>query len=201
MKLFYAPNSPFVRKVLVLLAEAKQEGMVELVPATGTPLDPGSIPLAQNPLGKIPCLERDDGASLYDSRVITRYLDDRFDAGLYPAVPRLWETLVLEATADGIADAAVAMMYEMRVRDTEKRSDPWIEGQWAKIARALDALEARWMSHLAGPLDMGQVALGCALGYVDFRHGERGWREGRSALGAWADTFANRPAMAKTAPN
>ena len=155
--------------------------------------------LARHPLGKIPALERDDGPALYDSRVICRFLDDRAAANLYPA-QRLWEVLTLEATADGIMDAAVLMVYESRVRPEENRFAPWVDGQWAKIGRALDALDQRWLSHLNGPLDMGQIAVGVALGYLDFRHADRGWRSGRPGLAAWAAVFAERPSMVATRP-
>jgi glutathione S-transferase len=200
MRLYHSPASPYVRKIEVLLAEAGKSDAVDRVGAGGTPVDPGNQPLAHNPLGKIPTLERPDGPSLYDSRVITRFLDDHFKAGLYPPAPRIWDTLVLEATADGIMDAAILMVYESRVRPEDKRFDPWVEGQWAKIDRALDALEARWMSHLHGPLDMGQIAVGCALGYLDLRHGARDWRAGRPALAAWQAGFAARDSMTATAP-
>jgi len=200
MRLFYSPTSPYARKIVVLLAEAGQSAAVEWVLASGTPIDSGTAPLAQNPLGKIPVLEREGGAALYDSRVITRYLDDHFAAGFYPQGPRLWESLTLEATADGILDAAILMVYETRVRPEDKRFEPWIEGQWAKIDRALDALESRWISHLQGPLDMGQIAIGCALGYVDFRHGARDWRKGRPLLAAWEAAFAARDSMKASVP-
>ena len=200
MKLYHAPLSPFVRKVMVLLHEAKATDRVTLVSAVGHPLDPGTMPVDRNPLGKIPALERPDGPTLYDSRVITRYLDDLLDARLYPAAPHLWDTLTIEATGDGIAEAAVLMRYEAHVRPEPTRSSDWIEGQWQKIARALTALEERWMSHLNGPLDMGQIAVGCALGYLDLRHGERNWRADHPALAAWSAGFAARPAMLATAP-
>jgi glutathione S-transferase len=200
MKLYHAPASPFVRKVMVLLHEAKALDRVTLVPVSGHPLDPGTLPVDRNPLGKIPALERDDGPTLYDSRVITRYLDETLKAGLYPASPRLWDTLVIEATADGIADAAVLMRYEMHVRPEPSRSTAWADAQWQKANRALAALEARWTSHLAGPLDMGQIALGCALGYLDFRHHERDWRAEHPALAAWFATFNARPSMQATVP-
>lgn len=200
MKLYHSPTSPYVRKVMVLLAETGQQDDVTLVPAAGTPVDAGSLPLAQNPLGKIPALERPEGPALYDSPVICRYLDDRAGGRLYPAAPRLWDTLVLEATADGIVDAAILMVYEWRVRPETARFEPWVEGQWAKVARSLDAIEGRWMSHLAGPLDMGQVAVGCALGYLDFRHGDRNWRGACPALAAWYEGFAARPSMQATVP-
>lgn len=200
MRLFHALASPFVRKVVVLLKETGQEDAVTLVPVAGNAVDPGTMPVAQNPLGKIPTLEREDGTALYDSRVICRYLDDRGGGRLYPAAPRLWETLTLEATADGMMDAAVLMRYEVVTRDADKRSAAWLEGQWAKIVRTLDVLEARWMSHLAGPLDMGQVALGCALGYLDFRLADRDWRTGHPALADWYAAFSARDSMKATAP-
>jgi len=200
MRLYHSPTSPFARKVAVALAELGLEAQVEIVTASGTPLDPGSAPLGRNPLGKVPVLERPDGPALYDSRVICRYLDDLAGGRLYPPKPRLWETLTLEATADGILDAAVLMIYEVRFRPEEGRSPPWVEGQWQKIARALDAIEGRWLAHLAGPLDMAQVAVACALGYLDFRHAPRDWRAGRPALAAWEARFAERPAMQATRP-
>jgi glutathione S-transferase len=201
MRLYHAPASPFVRKVMVLLHEAGAANRVALVPAAGTPLDPGTMPVDRNPLGKIPALERPDGPTLYDSRVICRYLDDLLHAGLYPAAPHLWDTLVLEATADGIAEAAVLMRYEDHVRPPHSRSPEWLEAQWAKIDRALTAVEERWMSHLSGPLDMGQVALGCSLGYLDFRHAGRDWRRMRPALAGWWAAFSERPALRATAPD
>lgn len=200
MRLFYSPTSPYVRKIRVLLAETGNTDAVELVHSAGTPLDAGTMPVAHNPLGKIPALERADGPALYDSRVITRYLDDQLGCGMYPAAPRLWDTLTLEATADGILDAAILMVYEARIRPEEKRFTPWLDGQWAKVSRALDALETRWMSHLHGTMDMGQIAVACALGYVDFRHDARNWREGRPSLAAWDAAFAARPSMTATVP-
>lgn len=200
MRLYHSPTSPYARKVMVLLLETGQQADVALIPATGSPVDPGTMPVAQNPLGKIPALERDGGPALYDSRVICRFLDDRAGGVLYPPAPRLWETLTLEATADGILDAALLMVYESRLRPEGLRLADWTEGQWDKIARALDALESRWADHLAGPLDMGQIAVGCALGYLDFRHGARDWRAGRPRLADWYRVFADRPAMRATHP-
>lgn len=199
MTLYHSPTSPFVRKVMVVLHETGLLGQVDLVPASGTPVDPGSVPLARNPLGKIPVLERPEGPALYDSRVICRYLAEMAGGALYPPA-RVWETLTLEATADGIMEAALLIVYETRVRGEGERSTAWVEGQWAKIARALEAVEARWLPHLAGPLDAGQIALGCALGYVDFRLGDREWRAGCPALDDWAARFSARPSMIATAP-
>jgi glutathione S-transferase len=199
MKLYYSPTSPYVRKVTVLILEAGIDG-VERVSAAGTPIDPGTLPVERNPLGKVPALDRPDGPTLYDSRVICRYLDARFGAGVYPPAPRLWDTLTLEATADGILDAALLMVYEGRIRPEDKRHAPWVEAQWAKVGRALDAVESRWMPHLAGPLDAAQIAMGCALGYLDFRLDARGWRQDRPHLAAWEATFSQRPSMLATQP-
>ncbi len=200
LRLYTSPTTPFGRKAMVLILEAGLADQVEIAQATGSPLDSSKMPLSQNPLGKIPALERGDGPAIYDSRVICRYLDDRAGAGLYPPAPRLWETLTLEATADGMIEAAILMLYEDRLRPEEKRFDGWVEGQWAKIARALDTLEARWMSHLNGPLDMGQIAIGVALSYLDFRFDARGWRQGRPELARWHEAFAARESMTATVP-
>lgn len=200
LTLYHSANSPYVRKVMVVLHETGLLGEVALVPASGTPVDPGTVPLALNPLGKVPLLTRPDGPALYDSRVICRYLDNHAGTGLYPAAPRLWDTLTLEATGDGILDAALLMVYENRVRPEDARYAPWVEGQWAKVARALDVLEDRWTAALAGPPDIGQIAVACALGYLDFRHDARSWRTGRPALAAWEARFAARPSMEATRP-
>ncbi len=117
---------------------------------------------------------------------------------LYPEA-RLWEVLTLESLADSIADASISAAYEVRMRAENERSQAWIEAQWGKIARGLDAIEDRWMSHLASPFDMGQVAVACMLGHVDLRHGARDWRAGRPALAAWAAKTASRPSLAATA--
>lgn len=200
LTLYHSPTSPYVRKVMVILHETGLLSEVAVVAAAGTPLGSGTVPVALNPLGKVPLLARPDGPALYDSRVICRYLDDRAGAGLYPAPPRLWDVLTLEATGDGILDAALLMVYEDRLRPEDRRFPDWVEGQWAKIDRALGVLEERWTATLAGPLDIGQIAVGCALGYLDLRHGARNWREGRPALSAWEAAFAARPSMAGTRP-
>ena len=200
MRLYFSPTSPYVRKVMVLLHETGQIGDVELVVGSGNPVDPAGAPLDANPLGKVPALERPDGPALYDSRVICRYLDARAGAGLYLDGARVWDTLTVEATGDGIIDAALLMVYEGRIRPEELRFAPWVDGQWAKVDRALDALETRWIAHLEGPLDAGQIAVGCALGYLDFRHDARGWRNGRPRLAAWYAGFAARPSMQATLP-
>jgi len=200
MKLFYSATSPFVRKVLVLLRETSQLGDVELVGAAGTPLNPASMPTDYNPLGKIPALVRGDGPAIFDSRVICQFLDDRAGGKLYPTGPQRWDCLTLEAMADGMVDAAILMVYETRLRSGDQQMPGWIEGQWDKVARSLDALEARWLDHLNGPLDMGQIALGCALSYLNFRHDARNWRAGHGGLAKWYDSLSARDSMIATEP-
>jgi len=200
MKLYYSPTSPYVRKVMVLLHETGQIDDVTLETMVTTPLAPDAALLSKNPLTKVPALERDEGPTLYDSRVICAYLDDRAGGKLYPTGARRWDTLTLEATADGILDAALSMVYEGRMRPEDKQMPEWIEGQWGKIERAVSALNTRWVSQLSGPLDMGQIAVGCALGYLDFRHDVRNWRKGNDALANWARTFDSRASMTATAP-
>ena len=200
LKLYFDVKSPFARKPIVLLHEAGAIDSVELAPAAGTPIDPGSFPTASNPLGKIPVLERQDGSGLYDSRVICKFINDHFSCSLYPEPPKLWDSLTLEATADGIMDAAVLIVYEFRCRSEESRSDAWVDGQWSKVARALDALEERWIEYLDGPMDIAHIAVGCALGYLDFRHESRDWRAGHGRLAAWNKNFAARPSMKATVP-
>ncbi len=201
MKLFHSPASPFVRKVVVLLHELEVFDAVELATVTTTALASDASLKAANPLARLPALERPEGVTLYDSRVITAYLDDLYDGGMYPTGRARWETLTLEATGDGIMDSAVAMVYEIRLRDEAQQSPAWIEAQWGKVARGLDALNTRWMSHLSGSIGMGHISVACALGYLDFRHGGRDWRQGRDALAGWYDTFSKRASMEATDPN
>lgn len=200
MKLFYSPTSPYVRKVMVLLHETGQLDDVDLMGAVTSPIESNEALKSKNPLAKVPALERADGPTLFDSRVICAYLDARGSHGLYPEGPARFDTLTLEALADGILDAALAMTYEMRLRPEDKRWEDWIEAQWAKIERACASLNGMWMTHLSGPLDMGQIAVACALGYVDFRHDARGWRKGNPALADWYAAFSERESMVKTRP-
>lgn len=199
MQLLMALASPFVRKVRVVLRETNQLGAVTEVNVSTTPITSDPVVVAANPTGKIPALIRYDGPAIYDSRVITRFLDARAKSNLYPE-NALWEVLTLEATADAIMDASVLLIYEVRFRAPEMQSGDWMTGQWAKVTRGLDAIEDRWLSHLVGPLHMGQIGVGCALGYLDFRHASYDWRADHPGLAAWFATFSARQSMIETAP-
>lgn len=201
MRLYHSPTSPYVRKVMILLHETGLIDRVALVPGSGSPLAPNAATVAANPLGKVPCLERDDGPAVFDSRVICRHLDGLHDGPrLYPSGHALTSTLTLEALADGALDAAVLMVYEARLRPAEKRFAPWEDGQRAKIARALDALESLWIAHLEGPMDAGAIAVAAVLGYLDFRFASLAWREGRPKLSAWFEGWTVRPSFIATMP-
>ncbi len=200
MQLITNPASPFCRKVEIVLLETGLNTEVEYCGAKANPLDTPAMIAEANPIGKIPALIPENGRAIYDSRVICRYLDDRAKAGLYPA-EGLWDALTLEATGDAICDSGVAMVYEGRFRPPERQHAPWVEGQWSKIERSLDALSGRFMPLLEGPLNIGQIAVACGLGYLDFRHADRDWRAGRDDLAAWYATFLERPALAATIPH
>ena len=198
MKLFYSPASPFVRKVVLVLHETGQTEDVELLQVSTTVTEPDAALAASNPLAKIPALLRDSGPTLYDSRVICEFLDHRAGGALYKGG---WDMKVLEATADGIMDAGVSMAYEKRLRPVEKQWDDWLEGQRRKILGAVSAVEARWMPSLTGPVNIGQLAMAAALGYIDFRHPDAGWRAGNPQLTDWFAAYESRPAMQATRPD
>ena len=200
MKLYSSGTSPYARKVMVVLHETGQLGDVEIADTVLSPMSRPDALASSNPLSKIPALERADGPAIYDSRVICAYLDARAGGKLYPEGNRRWESMTLEATGDGIMDAAILMVYESRVRPADKQFDGWVEAQWTKVEAAVAALNTRWMSHLSGPLDIGQIAVGCALGYLDLRHGARNWRKGNDALAKWFEAFDARPSMVATRP-
>jgi glutathione S-transferase len=199
MQLIQAPASPFARKARVVIHETGLSGRVEEVPVATTPLAQDPTLVRANPLGKIPALIRDDGPTIYDSRVITRYLDAIASSGLYPP-GRIWEILTLEAMADGIMEAALAITYEKRFREELMRSEDLMRGQRDRVSRALDVLCDRWMSHLGGHLNIGQIGIACALGYLDLRHGDMRWRDGRNILADWYARFAERESMKATEP-
>ncbi len=199
MKLIYSPASPFVRKVVVLMHEAGLTNKVTLNPVATTALNTADDARAANPLGKIPALVRDGDSTIFDSRVICRYLDDLAGSNLYPA-DRLWDVLTLEALADGIMESAVSMVYEVRLRPENEQSPAWIDAQWSKVTHALAALEADQFAAASGDLNMGQLAVACALGYLDFRHAGRNWQADYPKLAAWQQQIGARASMSATTP-
>jgi glutathione S-transferase len=188
--------SPFVRKVRIAADLLGFTDRIEVVEADT--MNPGPDLLGQNPLGKIPTLVLENGETLYDSAVIVEYLDALAGGG--KIVPPGWSrfaALRLQALADGIMDAALLQVYEVRYRPEEHRVQKWVDHQRGKVARALDVAQASH-ARIGGPLQIGEIALACALGYLDLRHEGR-WRQSHPKLVAWLDDFAKRvPAFEKT---
>jgi len=169
MKLLYTVNSPYARKVRIVAAEKHIDIELELVVLS----DPDCPVTQYNPLGKVPVLVLSDGESLYDSRVIAEYLDNRTplahlipkDNGAKSAVRR-WEAL-----ADGVCDAAVAVMLEQR-KDAQKQDEAFIARQMGKVERGMAALnnelgQNKWC--VDDTFSLADIAVGCMLGYVSLR--------------------------------
>jgi glutathione S-transferase len=202
MKLHHNVASPYVRKVMAVAIETGLDGRLEPVTRIMTPVKPDADLALDNPLGKIPCLVTDEGAVLYDSRVICEYLDGLHGGRkMFPPSGRpRWTALRRQATGDGILDAAVLTRYETFLRPQERRWPEWIDAQKQKFRRALDALEGE-AEGFGDAVDIGTITIGCALGYLDFRYQDENWRANRPRLAAWFERFAQRPAMARTAPS
>ena len=200
MKLFYAATSPFVRKCLVSAHELGLRERIELLPAAPHPVNRDRALVALNPLGKIPTLVTDDGAVLYDSRVICEYLNVLGDGHLAPARgPARWTVLLEQALADGLMDAAVLARYETTARPENLRWSDWVAGQLDKVICGLAEFERR--AHgLLGRIDAGTIAIACALGYIDFRFASLDWRATCPATAIWFNQFGKRDSMVATRP-
>ena len=185
MQLLCSPASPYsvkVRMAARYLGIRLSEVKVDSAAAPAELTD-------NNPLGKIPTLTLDDGRSIFDSRAIMHFLDRSSDAKLYPADNQTrTDVEVLEALCDGITDALIAIAYERRFRPAEIVHQPWIDRQWAKVTRGLDYLDAN-LPETTEQLHAGHFALAGMIGYLDLRYAGL-WEDGRLALVAWTDTFA-----------
>ena len=204
MKLIGSLSSPYVRKARIVLAEKKLE--CELVLENVWAAD--SKIQASNPLGKVPCLVMDDGNCLFDSRVIVEYLDTLSPVSrLLPAAGR--ERLDVkwwEALADGVLDACVLMRLEDTQRTPEQRSQAWVDRQRGKIEAALPLMERTLgernfcVGQHTSNYTLADVAVGCALGYLDFRFPEIVWRNANPQLTRLYDKLMQRASFADTVP-
>jgi glutathione S-transferase len=196
MKLAYSPASPYVRKVMACAIARGLDGRIEKWAVATT--DPALLPV--NPLSKVPSLVTDDGVALYDSPVICEYLDSLGDAPKLfpPAGPARWNALRQQALGDGILDATQPRRREVALPQDEGRRS-YIETQQAKVAKALDVLEAE-AGTLGALATIGEITIGCALGYLDFRYPHEPWRPGHPKLEAWYARVAALPPLARTAP-
>ncbi|HEY6618196.1 MAG TPA: glutathione S-transferase N-terminal domain-containing protein [Steroidobacteraceae bacterium] len=200
MKLYYSATSPYVRKCLVSAYELGLRERMELLPAAAHPVNRDRALVVCNPLGKVPTLVTDDGTVLYDSRVICEYLNALGDERLIPKQPAArWATYRDEALGDGILDAAVLVRYETFVRPESFRWKDWIDGQMDKVTCSLAEIEPRAGS-LDGRIDLGTIAIGCALGYLDFRYASLRWKKSYPKTAAWFERFAARESMLTTRP-
>ena len=197
MKLFFSPTSPYVRKCLVVAHELGLDGRIALLPANAHPVNRDATLVASNPLGKVPTFVTDDGQVLYDSRVICEYLNDFAKGGLFPAGAARWQALTLHALADGMLDAALLARYEDAVRPEVLRWTEWRAGQVDKVETSLANLEANAVL-LNDRLDIGSLALACALGYLDLRYADLGWRNRYAQVAAWYAVFSQRPSLQTT---
>lgn len=184
-----SPASPFGRKVKIAASVLGLMDQIAVVVAdTNNPAEPLR---QQNPLGKIPTLVLPNGETLFDSRVIVEYLDHLAGGGrLIPAGEARFAQLRLQALADGLCDAALLQVYETRFRPEEGRNAAWVANQASKVSRALTALELAPPAYEGAPR-IGEIALACALGYLDLRF-PGSWRTEHAALLAWLDAFAAR---------
>jgi glutathione S-transferase len=200
MKLLYTPNSPYARKVRVVALEKHVDVALEVVDLS----DPDCVVKKYNPLGKVPVLVLDDQDSIYDSCVIAEFLDLRSPVGhLIPhentskIAVRRWEAL-----ADGIVDAAVAATIEGR-KPEGQQSPAVIDKQMDKVKRGLDVMELeitkkKWCVNET--FSLADIALGCALGYVDLRFNTLNWQEKYPNLAKHYSLLIKRPSFKQTMP-
>ena len=200
MRLYYSPTSPYARKVRVLAIETGLDKKIELVNVALTPIAPNSDVDKHNPIGKVPALSV-KGMDLFDSPVICEYLDNQHKGRkLFPRKGReRWMALRQQAMGDGLLDAALLARYEGFLRPEGKRWLEWTEGQMRKIDGVLDQLEAEAKS-LKGKPNIGNIAVACALGYLDFRFADHDWRAKHPRLAKWYASFGKLPSMKATVP-
>jgi glutathione S-transferase len=200
MKLIGSLTSPYVRKARIVLAEKKIEVDFEL----DSPLSPDSKVPALNPLGKIPVLVLDDETVLFDSRVIVEYLDNVTPNNKLMPVPNRERILVKrwEAVADGICDAATLTFAEGK-RPAKLQDKSWIERQRTKIVQALEfmAEELGENAHCMGThFSLADIAVGSALGYLNFRFADIEWQETHPNLARLYEKLMQRPSFVETEP-
>ena len=198
MKLYYSPASPFSRKARVIAHELGLK-LEEIQISSRGNMEFRRI----NPLGKIPALVLDDGSALVDSPVICEYLNSVGGGKFYPGMSiwrptnGRWKALGLQALGDGLMEAALGCVYEERMRTPEQRSEAIVANNMSVIGSTLDALER---VNFAKDPTIGEITVGCALGYLDFRITTLDWRATHPKLAAWYERFSQYPAMLATMP-
>lgn len=201
MKLWYAPASPFARKVRVAAIELGVNDRIELIDVAVSPAKPNADLARENPLVKVPALKSDDGILLYDSRVICEYLDALGGGGrLFPAQGAArWHALTRQALGDGFMDAGILRRYELALRPAHLHWNDWLAGQQTKVDNALAAADAQ-AGAWGEAFDIGHITIACALGWYDLRFPDAGWRAKHPALATWLARVEQRPSLAQTKP-
>jgi glutathione S-transferase len=202
MQLLFAPTSPFVRKVMVCAHLTGQVDRIELLDSAAHPIQRDPRIAAHNPLAKVPTLILEDGQALYDSRVICEYLASRAGAAsIFPASGAdRWTALSRQALGDGLLDAALLARYERTARPPEFQWPTWREALLTKVAACLASIEATASELAHDKPSIGEITIGCALGYLDFRFPELDWRAQWRAADRWNEAFQTLPAMQATRP-
>ena len=198
MKLFWSKASPYARKVRIVIREHQLLDQIEEVTVDAF-TDPPDL-LQASPLGRVPVLLLDDGTGLYDSRVICAYLDELGGGGMVPSDPadRL-SVMRAQALGDGTMDLAVSLALERRKPEGERT--PTFVARWrGQLVRAVDAIAGQ-LPLLPRSFHLGHAAFASALGYLDFRHPDFNWRDGRPTLAEWYLEVGARPSLATTLPS
>lgn len=200
-KLYYAPTSPYVRKVMVTAHCLGLAEQIETLASAAHPIKRDERIAGFNPLAKVPALQTPDGLALYDSRVICEYLDNHAGGSLFPRQgQQRWVALARQALGDGLLDAALLARYEAVARPADTQWEGWIDAQLIKIRAALAYMETEAAQYSTLPDDIGLITLGCGLGYLDFRFASLNWRADYPATAAWFAQFDQHPAMVATRP-
>jgi glutathione S-transferase len=198
MKLHWSPRSPYVRKVMIAAHELGLQDRLDCVRTVVGGTTPHLELMQVNPLGKIPTLELEDGRILYDSFVIIAYLDTLHGGPkLVPAED--FTALRRHALGNGMLDIALAALAE-RFRPADRQSAAHLELWRLKLRTCVDALEQEAEALARDPFTVGHLAIGVALGYLDFRFADEAWREGHPKLAAWHATFNERPSVVANPP-
>ena len=201
MKLHGDLMSPFVRMCMATAMECGLGMRVQLVSAAVKPHEVNTTIEAQNPIGRIPVLERDNEHAIYDSRVIMAYFcSTSGNATLLPSDPsKRFRVLTTLALAQGVAEAAVALRYETFARPEALRWPDMTTRLRARIDAGLDALEHDGLG-LLQDVTVASIGTACALSYIDARQLMPNWQSKRSWLSHWHEQFCKRESMVHTAP-
>jgi glutathione S-transferase len=198
MQLHWSPKSPYVRKVMVCAHEVGLAGRIQLVRSVAAMLKPNARLMQDNPLSKIPTLVLDDGFTLFDSVVICEYLDDLGQGTLFPRQGLdKWQALRWHALGDGMLDAAILWRNE---RERAAALPALMEAFDLKMRAALKQLEDEVQALAETPFSIGHVAIGCALGYLDYRFDAFGWRQLAPRVAEWEAELRQRPSFKQTEP-